>query len=190
MARKQTDNSNLAAKLELRRYFLDKYHAADPPGVLDCCQGDGLLWKRLQSEYTLASYWGVDLKVKRGRLKLDSVRILCQPGWPQTVVDVDTYGSPWKHYHALLETLAHPVTVFLTIGQWQMGTDSLILDALGLGELDVPPGIAIKLHDLALVRLLTAGESRGVRVVEALETIGTGHASARYVGVRLEIFDG
>jgi hypothetical protein len=176
------DNHNPRAKLELRRYFLRKYHDdGQPIHVLDCCQGSGVLWGTLRAEFPVASYWGVDLKPKKGRIKLDSVRVLQQPGWPQNVVDVDTYGSPWKHWAAILGNLLRPITVFLTIGQWQMGTDRLILSALGLGRLKVPPGIAIKLHGLGLQYLL--GQA-GAWIVEAIEAISDG--SARYIGLRLE----
>lgn len=55
---RKTDNSNLGAKLDLRRYFLRKYHGEEPAHVLDCCQGDGVIWARLRQEFPLASYWG------------------------------------------------------------------------------------------------------------------------------------
>lgn len=177
---KKCDNHDPTAKLELRRYFLRKYHA-DPPDVLDCCQGEGVLWSQLRREFAVASYWGLDLKPKKGRLKLNSARILQQGGWPQNVIDIDTYGSPWKHWDAMVFNVVRPLTVFLTIGQWQAGTDRKILEALGLGELKVPPGIACKLHQLGLRYLLCRD---GIRIIEAVEAKSNG--SARYVGVRLE----
>ena len=180
----KTDNSDLAAKLHLRRHFLQKYHADGEAQVLDCCSGDGVIWRRLRREFKIATYWGVDLKAKKGRLRMDSVRILRQPGWPQDVVDVDTYGSPWKHFDAILGALQRPTTVFLTVGQWQMGTDQVILDALGLGGLSVPPGIAVKLHGIAVSYLLTRGCVNGIIAIEAVEAVSTG--MARYLGVRLE----
>ena len=180
----KTDNADPRAKLELRRYFLRRHHAAGPINVLDCCQGGGVLWKRLREEVSVASYWGVDLKPKKGRLRLDSVRILSQPGWPQNVIDVDTYGSPWKHWEALLPNLSQPTTVFLTIGQWQMGTDSKILEALGLGGLRIPPGIAIRLHGIAVSYCLSRSYACSIIMVEAVEAVSSGNA--RYIGVRLE----
>lgn len=184
MTVRKVDNSDLGAKLDLRRYFLRKYHGDDPPQVLDCCQGEGLLWKRLREEFNLASYWGIDIKPKKGRLKLDSVRLLQQPGWPQNVIDVDTYGSPWKHWEALLEHIRRPTTVFLTAGQWPMGTDRMILHSLGLGGMAIPPGISRKLHGLAVSYLLTRGCVYGNLTIEIVEAVSTG--SARYFGVRLE----
>lgn len=92
----KTDNKDPSAKLELRRYFLRKYHAGEPIHVLDCCQATGFLWRTLRQEFPIASYWGLDLKPKKGRLQIDSTRVLEQNGWKQNVVDVDTYGSPWE----------------------------------------------------------------------------------------------
>ena len=184
MARK-TDNSNLAAKIKLRRYFLRKYHADRPPDVLDCCQGEGILWEQLQQEFAVRTYWGVDVKARKGRLKLNSVRILEQAGWPQNVIDVDTYGSPWKHWEAIVANVIQPTTVFLTIGQWQMGTDRVILQSLGMGGLAIPPGIARKLHKMAVSWLLTMGYDYNT-IGEAIEVIPSRSSTTRYIGVRLE----
>lgn len=104
----KTDNKDPAAKLELRRHFLRTYHARGPVHVLDCCQATGFLWRTLRAEFAVTSYWGLDLKPKKGRLQLDSVRVLQQRGWNQNVVDVDTYGSPWKHWAALLPNITQP----------------------------------------------------------------------------------
>jgi len=157
MTAKKTDNHNLGAKLALREYFLGKYHGSGAH-VLDCCQGDQVIWSALRKKFRIQTYWGLDKKPKVGRLKLDSVRVLEQPGWTQDVVDIDTYGSPWKHWSAMLPHVVRPMSVFLTIGQWQMGTDSKILECLGLGELKVPQGIACQLHEMAIAYLLTRDE--------------------------------
>lgn len=181
----KVDNGDLAAKLALRRYFLKKYHGrgASPARVFDCCQGAGVIWGRLAEEFELGSYWGVDLKEKKGRLKLDSVRVIGQPGWAENVVDVDTYGSPWKHWMALLPHVVRPVTVFLTIGQLQMGTDKEILRALGLGALRVPPGIAVRLHGISFSYLLARAFEYDIKIIEGKEVVSFGNA--RYVGVRI-----
>ena len=180
---RKTDHSDLPAKLDLRRHFLRKYHS-EPADVLDCYQGEKLIWTQLRQEFPVHTYWGVDLKKKKGRLKLDSVGILSLPGWPQNVVDVDTYGSPWKHWEALLPRLSRPTTVFLTIGQWRRGTDEPILRALGLGGLTIPAGIAIKLHGIALSYLLRTPCDYDIHTVEAVEAVSA--TPARYIGIRLE----
>jgi hypothetical protein len=186
---RKTDNGHLAIKLDLRRHFLRRYHAAGGAQVLDCCQGGGALWGHLRREFDVASYWGVDVKAKKGRLKIDSVRILQQPGWPQDVIDVDTYGSPWKHWAALLANLARPVTVFLTIGQVATGTvgslDMKCYQAAGMvfPTLKVPAAFGVKLASVLTHYVLTAVPPT-VRIVEAVEAEAQGNA--RYIGVRLE----
>jgi hypothetical protein len=122
MTTKKTDNANLPAKLDLRRYFLRKYHADGTGRVMDCCAGSGRLWGTLRNEFVIASYWALDLKTKRGRLKVDSSRILAQRGWTENIIDIDTYGSPWTHWENMLPNITAPTTAFLTIGQLTTGT--------------------------------------------------------------------
>ena len=113
----KTDNDNLEAKLELRRHFMRTYHADGLARVFDCCQGSGTIWGRLRREFTVARYWGADQKRRAGRLKIDSARVLEAPGWSDDVLDVDTYGAPWRHWWAILEHGRGPLTVFLTVGR-------------------------------------------------------------------------
>lgn len=70
----------------------------------------------LRTEFAIAQYWGVDVTPKSGRLKIDSVRILGQPGLEQNVIDIDTYGSPWKYWFALTRNAHASLTVFPTSG--------------------------------------------------------------------------
>ncbi len=183
----KTDNHDPRAKLELRRYFLRKYHSgSEPIHVLDCCQGSEVLWRQLRREFAVASYWGVDIKASSGRLKIDSARILAQPGWPQNVVDVDTYGNPFRHFAAIVQNLFRPTTVFLTIGQIQVMGSPLTKEAreaLGLKDLRIPNAIGAKLNKIAVSWLLTRG-CDCIKIVEAVEALSNGHA--RYIGIRLE----
>lgn len=182
----KTDNAFLSSKLALRRHFLKKYHADARPYVLDCCMGNGVIWSELRQEFGF-DYWGVDVKPKKGRLKIDSVRILAQPGWPQDVIDCDTYGSPWKHWHALLPNVVKPTTVFLTTGLVRMGggnCDAKIIEALGLQSLKhLPSSLAVKVSDLGIMRILTAATRHGLELVEAAEA--PRGPNARYIGVHL-----
>lgn len=195
-----TDNKSLVVKLAVRRYFLHRYHAGedrqageDRPDVLDCCQGEGKLWRILQREFDLAGYWGVDILARPGRLKVDSVEILARPGWPQNVVDVDTYGSPWKHWFAMLPNVRKPLTVFLTIGQRHearvhLGREEL--DAIGL-DIDMVRWISgpalLPLVRMATTFCLTAAYNHGLRIVEAREAYEKYmELRTRYIGVRLE----
>jgi len=98
---------------------------------------------------------------------------------------MDTYGSPWRHWLAILENVSRPTTVFLTVGQWQMATAREIREALGLAGLQVPPGIAVKLHRLATDYLLGSPALSGASVVEALEAVPAQKGSARYIGLHL-----
>lgn len=183
----KTDNHNPRAKIDLRRYFLRKYHADAPMRVLDCCQGAGLLWRTLREEFEVTSYWGLDLKPKKGRLKLDSVRVLAQRGWDQNVIDVDAYGSPWSHWQAMLPNLLGPTTVFLTRGSHSTEPlNQYERDAIGLTiRLDIPRAFypKIQLADFAITCCVSSCYD-GIILVEAVEAVSDGNA--RYIGVRLE----
>jgi len=190
---KKTDNTSIEAKLALRRYFLQKYHLDEPPSVLDCCQGKGILWRRLQQEFTVADYWGVDEKPKRGRLRIDSIKILAQPGWPQNVVDVDTYGSPWKHWLAMLPNVSRPMTVFLTLGvggpgRIRLGKPELLAMGMTMPSLlSMSGAITHPLNRLATHYCLSKADEIGLTIIEAMEAYETINMwSTRYIGVRLE----
>jgi len=185
---KQVDNAHLKVKLDLREYFLKKYHADEPPRVLDCCQASGTIWKALREHYEVKSYWGLDKAKKRGRLVMDSTRVVATS--VDDVVDIDTYGSPWKHLLFLLDSPKRPVTVFLTFGSSGMNgaVDLSYRTLLGLGSVPVP---------MLLLGLIARGEPgiilglEGVRAhgweVEDVMVGGRMHkvAGALYVGLRL-----
>jgi len=186
----KTDNHSLGPKLALRRHFLTKYHADGSADVLDCCQGGGVLWSRLRAEFPVRSYWGLDLKPKPGRLKLDSARVLAQPGWAQNVIDIDTYGSPWKHWLALLPNVTRPTTVFLTVGKPILarggrGISGAELTALGLTfpSLNTPAAFGPALASLSVAPLLNESSKYAIMLIEPLEAISDGNA--RYFGLRL-----
>jgi len=182
---KKTDNHNPDVKLKLRKYFLEKYHADGSAKVFDCCQGGGVMWMTIQQTHAVESYWGVDVKPKKGRVKIDSVRVLQQAGLKQDVIDIDTYGSPWKHWFAMMPNIVRPTTVFLTIGSCKVGGSALSTEAravLGIGNLQIPNGIGFKVNELAVDPCLSAGE-RYATLHEVVEAISDGNA--RYIGVHL-----
>ena len=189
----KVDNKRLDAKLLVRRYFLDRYHSSSPPRVIDCCAGSGVIWQALRQDYRIRSYWGLDAKKSAGRIAARSERILECPGWQADIVDVDTYGSPWKHWAQILSHGPTPLTVFLTVGQVVMGASTLSAEALvALGvvfpTLAVSPGLMAKIHPLVIPFQLTyLGRSDKV-VVEAKQIIIAGLGATRvvYVGLRLE----
>jgi hypothetical protein len=188
----KTDNHNPAAKLLLRRHFLGRFHPPGTARVLDCCQGAMKLWAPLRDEFRPAEYLGVDLKPAPGRLRVDSVRLLAKPGWDWNVVDIDTYGSPWRHWIEILRHApARPVTVFLTIGLLKTGmgprasNDFCIDQILGcqFARLKVPPVIRFRLAPQACMAALSRRTASGLRPIEILEAFPQGNA--RYIGVRL-----
>lgn len=185
----KTDNHNLETKLALRRHFLETYHRAEPPRVLDCFQGAGVLWGVLRREFQIRSYWGVDVKPKAGRLRIDSVRILEQRGWVADVVDLDCYGSPWKYWRHLVRTFeGDSVTVLLTHGRVLVGggkADRTVLDMMGcrFHALKMPDCIGDMIGKHALGFAIGAARDAGLRAVEVREAFP--QYRARYIGIRL-----
>lgn len=185
----KTDNSHVEAKLSSRRHFLDKYHVGERPYVFDACQGRGLLWSQLRQTYDVR-YWGVDLKAAPGRLKIDSGRILSQVGWTFDIIDIDTYGSPWKHYFAMLPRVTRPVTVFLTSGFIRMGAGGRIpniaLAAAGLCFAHLRPPISLLARAIGHITsvCLAAPLGSGLEIEYAAEAI-TDSPNVRYFGLRL-----
>jgi len=179
---KQTDNKHLIVKLELRRYFLTKY--AEPFRVFDCCQGDGVIWSTLQREFPIENYYGVDLKPKPGRLKIDSLKILQQPGWTDNVIDIDTYGAPWSHWEAVVRHCERPLTVFLTWGRLNMtATENALEQKMGI-PFDVPSSLSSQLGAEAVRWAFHTNQCNLVEVKEALEP--TYKSRTRYFGARIE----
>jgi len=184
----KTDNSHLAHKLLIRRHFLQKYHGSTIPVVFDCCQGEGVIWKTLRRKFQV-QYWGVDLKSKPGRPRVDSVRILKLPGFHADIIDIDTYGSPWKHWFAFLPQIRKSVTIFMTIGHVSIfggHPNYEMLGAAGVNfrHLQLPPAIGSKLRDLCVSYCLTRTYVYDIIIVEAAECRAPGNA--RYLGLRLE----
>lgn len=185
----KTDNHNSGAKLELRRHYLRTYHGAGDARVLDCFQGGGKLWTTLQREFKLASYWGLDLKPRKGRLKLDSARVLDQRGWTENVIDLDAYGSPWKHYQALVRNAQTSCTVFLTIGMVKIGGgnfDRSILEMLGANfrKLKIPNSLGVRLGLHVLNHAAGYAKAHGLKMLDVQEAFP--QRNARYIGMRLE----
>jgi len=194
---KKTDNGHLLPKLDLRRYFMRKYHADGSARVMDCCSGSGRLWFQLRREFVIASYWAIDVKPKAGRLKVDSARVLAQPGWAENVIDIDTYGSPWKHWAAMLPNIGIPTTVFLTVGRRNIAhanasptnipwADYAIVGAEQVARA-IPPGTRHVLFRSTLELIAATHLSRALIYGKVVECREAATASlTRYIGVRLE----
>ena len=179
------DNSNLASKLALRRYFLDKYHSKDSILVLDCCCGSRVIWDNLSQDYRVIEYLPLDVKRDTKSIHMDSVRFIRDLAWHHNIVDVDTYGSPWKHWLALIRKIHRPTSVFLTVfGHVCIGVDrSSLTESLGLAPLKVPIAILLKLAPMAINALLFSA-SKYCTLTEVAE-IESGNANIRYLGVHL-----
>jgi hypothetical protein len=186
---KKTDNHNIAAKIKLRKYFLDKYHANGCRLVLDCCQGEGAIWKQIRKTHHVDRYWGLDQKRKPGRLKIDAARVLAQPGWTENIIDIDTYGSPWNIWDSMLPNISRDTTVYLTIGQLITGTvgslSNSALKAMGLDSLShLPRGFHPKLGKISVSSCLTSVCKYGILLIEAVEA-ESNNRNVRYIGVHL-----
>jgi hypothetical protein len=182
-----TDNDAPAGKLMLRRHFMTKYHAEGRAIVLDCCQAGGVLWRTLRREFDV-TYWGVDRIAKRGRLAVDSSRLLLASSLPYDVIDVDTYGSPWQHWKNMLPNIVRPTTVFLTLGNAGgiASIDSAVIEAVGLRKMSRLPAQALrwKLDQIAVESCLALCYHYGVRIVEAQQVYPPAR-NARYYGLRV-----
>ena len=184
----KTDNHDPTAKLCLRHYFLRKYHGDGTARVMDCCMGTGFLWRELRKTHKIESYLGLDVKPKKGRLKIDSARYLEAGGWDHNCIDVDTYGCPWHHWFALLANLPYgKATVFLTIGKGLRGLSIISKDslaAMGLAGFKIPPAIQGRLWGHVFTYCIAASRQQDIEITEAIEATSTGNA--RYIGMRIE----
>jgi hypothetical protein len=190
--RNTTDNTNVKAKSDFRAEFLDRYHPEGPVRIFEACQGTGLIWGKLREIYgDRLLLWGVDVKPAKGRLAIKSERILSLHGWEFDVIDVDTWGPPWKHWIALLGNLYDPCTVFLTLGAAGPaggGSNADHLAALGLKTpFKIPEGLAAKVYARCTPYFLGMAERFGHRVIECVELEAA--ARCRYFGIRLEPMD-
>lgn len=180
----KTDNHNPAAKLALRRHFLRTWHAAQPPDVLDAFAGYARLWTQLRKEFPVASYTGLELRKIPGRLHMDSLDYLRRRDWSHDILDLDAYGSPWKHLLAALPHISQPTSIFLTIGNAGLGSqDSDLIKAAG-----IPFAIPIGLHKGLASYFTSVGLAlplrHGLQIVQALEAPNPG-GTCRYIGLHL-----
>jgi hypothetical protein len=201
---KKTDNHNLKAKLDLRRHFLRLAKFDGPISVCDCFSGQEVIWGTLAKEFEVGEYLALDVKEKRGRLKLDSLRYLENQEWSHDVVDLDAYGPPWRHFFQVIQRVASPagggrlagktilteitapkaLLVFLTIGEtiWKQ-QQSDALEYCGI-PLDVPPAIKGQLGEFILESCLAAPLTAGLIISRAAEARNPG-GNARYIGMEI-----
>ena len=178
----KTDNHNLDAKLKLRRLFLKGGER-----VLDCFSGESeSIWRTLRREYEFSEYLALDVKRKRNRLKIDSLRFLQGQKWGQDVVDLDAYGAPWAHWGEVIKSDRHSqLVVFLTIGTASYG----LLSNFAKKSLGIPPetprGMERELGEISVSFCLAECCKHGWIVDEAIEAVNPG-GNARYIGVKIK----
>lgn len=151
----QIDSSHLRWKLTLRRAYLTKYGCRN---VIDCCQGQGVIWKILRKEFDV-QYVGFDRKSRTGKAQVDdSARVLSIPGHTWDVIDIDTYGAPWKHLYAAAKTITIPTTIFLTVGRkgsiYSLPIEERKALALNFSK-PVPVPLQVRLHERAMRLILS-----------------------------------
>lgn len=176
------DNQNLAAKVALRTQYIERYGGSS---VIDCCQGDGLIWGILREKFPHLRYIGFDLKPKSGRLKIDSARMLAVAPLQYDIIDIDTYGEPWRHYLAAAESLRAPATVFLTSGNGAGGlsnTSNLLKGILNIPA-NAPQVLAHKATKECTRILLHTPRKYGI-ITSNITAVSIGD-SVVYYGMRL-----
>jgi len=187
----KTDNAALDAKLTIRRRMLSKYQGQGMPWkVLDCCAGSREIWKVLTREYA-CQYTGLDLKRRPGVLRMDSRRFLREAKEIcYDVIDIDTYGLPWKHYQLLCEKVSHACIVFLTVGQRMIGgggrADTVAMQELGIKpSWPIPNTLGALAHEKYLNICLAMPYRYGMVLTEVIESTVMVRAT-RYYAVRME----
>jgi hypothetical protein len=179
---KKSDNSHLKEKLDLRRHFFRAYHAA-PPRVLDCCHGDGVIWERLRSEFPVKSILGIDKKAGKNIIQADSLRFLRTFDLDYDIIDIDTYGSPWKHWREIIPKIKGPTTVFMTYGRPWIQADPVIAEFMGIPS-QTPCSLLQKLGTIHISYCVAVSYNYGLNVVESIRCAHT--HKIEYLGVRLE----
>ena len=156
--------------------------------MFNCCEGDDVCWRTLRREYPACQVVGFDLKKKRGRVAIDSSRVLSLDGCRYDAVDIDTYGHPFKHLFALMRAMPEgAVTVFLTFGRIKYGgAHSEIVKLAGLDGFSVKPPVSLasKAVEDSLSYAFTHECASKIVVAYAAEAFPRGNA--RYIGLRLE----
>lgn len=181
------DNHFLDAKLELRRRILKEQKQFDRLSVVDCFSGSETIWTALRKEFKVAEYLALDTKAKKARLKIDSLRYLENQKWEHNVIDLDAYGSPWRHWFEVLKR-GKSCIVFLTVGNTLFKIQQTeAIKTLGI-DFKLPGGLQGALAELICDHCLAALFDFGFAVKSAYEAKNPG-GNARYFGIELVKMD-
>lgn len=178
----KTDNHNIEAKLALRKLFV-----SDGVSVLDCFSGESeAIWSALRKKYRITEYVALDIKAKKNRLKIDSLRFLEGQHWKFDIIDLDAYGSPWSHWMEVLKTdRQSEIVVFLTIGSAVFGRlSSVALRSMNLPK-ETPSGMHKQLSSESVSFMLAECYKFDWIVIKASEAMNHG-GSARYLALHLK----
>jgi len=186
------DHSSLQAKLELRRCMLSQFGSKYNLNVLDCCAGKGFIWNKLRDEFQINSYFSIDKKRKaKANIRTDSVRWLKHVKLTANVIDIDTYGEPWRHYEVLL-SIDWPqpeILVFLTLGAGRKAAGNISRTALQLAglkpEWDKLFPRSEKLQKIITSSCLTTACKYGIIIHDGMEGKVEG-INTKYFGLWLE----
>jgi hypothetical protein len=189
MTQDKQDNHNLEAKLELRRRLLREQKQFDSLSVVDCFSGSEVIWTTLSKEFKIKEYLALDIKPKRGRIQIDSLRYLQNQKWTHNVIDLDAYGSPWAHWFEVLKR-GRSCIVFLTVfskpGMLGRKISKRELELIGAEKLYefIAPMLAKSISATIFDACLSEPLARGFSIKSAYEAKNPG-GNVRYFGIEL-----
>jgi len=187
---RKVDNSNMAAKLSLRRYGLDKYRGGGASAdVFDCCQGSGEIWKAIKRP--IKSYWGVDVKKGNRRITVKAERVVGNVN--ANTFDIDTYGSPLSIFRTLVQnTKQKDLLVYATscnplgsIGNISKESEGLAKVILGEDIASASPRQVVKDFENNYLHMFMVSCLCESWKVEEIFTCESGKKGVQYIGIKL-----
>jgi len=130
MNNRQTDNSEIKIKLELRRSLVN-----DNFLILDCYHGTGELWNTIKKDYNIKIYGIEKEKGKGNGLYGDNVKILKTLDLSKyNIIDLDAYGIPFDQLYEIFNnpTLSDCIIIYTVIQTAQGGINKKLLDSYGI----------------------------------------------------------
>ena len=129
MNNRQTDNSYLFNKINLRKSCLNKNKNYI---VLDCFAGKGLIWDNIKKDNYFISLISIDKK-EQATIKGDNLKVLKSIDLDQfDIIDLDAYGSPFNQLEIILNQKIKNKIIFFTFIQSMFGQlNRKMLNVLG-----------------------------------------------------------
>jgi hypothetical protein len=158
------DNSNLGAKLALRRFTLRETAWPDLD-VLDLCAGAGHIWSALRSgqdRLPVRHYLPCDRSPRTslaGTIRGEAVELAASLDLSRfNVIDMDTYGEPWPILIAAVERIARETMIFVTRGRGGQSMASMSNCAKRVAGIPTewPIPLSAELHAYVDRRILSA----------------------------------